>query len=69
MEKCTRCGKCCLAAPCCLIPIGKEVYEKKDGKKIHKCKFFTFDKNLAKCRAYKLVNNGGFCTSSIKIKV
>jgi uncharacterized cysteine cluster protein YcgN (CxxCxxCC family) len=61
---CTRCGQCCLAAPCFLISFGKEVYE--NG--IHKCKFFERDENLATCRAYNLIKDKGTCTSYFKLK-
>ena len=65
-KKCTRCGKCCLTAPCFAIPLNKEKHTIINGVKIHICPHLTFDiENLAHCTIYSEVKNpNGTCTSS-----
>lgn len=63
MEKCTRCGKCCLQAPCMLIPIGEEVYDNEGN---HKCPHFSKVDEIATCSIYENVKGSGTCTNRFK---
>ena len=48
-KKCTRCGKCCVSAPCFYIGFGDEVMIEMNERKIHKCPYLSFSGKIAKC--------------------
>ena len=72
-RKCTKCGGCCLSAPCMMIPIGTEVYRIFNGIKVHICPYLNFKGFSAFCNNKEMYFNEK-CTSSksyndIKIRI
>jgi len=65
--KCSRCGLCCKQAPCFLIPIGKEIYNK-NGE--HVCMNLKVNNGIYSCKLYNK-NSAMFkgeCSNSKNIK-